>query len=260
MEELPEELAQISQVLDAALSAAATASLRHFRKPLPIEVKADYSPVTCADREAEAAMRREISARYPRHAVFGEEQGKQEGSGGTWILDPIDGTKSFVSGHPLFGCLAGFQRAGQMLVSGMTIPVLDEHWRAVRGFGSWFGGQRCRTSSCVSLRHARLMVPSPDMFTTEEASCFDRVAREGRYIRFGGDCYSYGLLALGWADVVIESGLQPYDYLPLVPIIEEAGGTITDWSGKPAGSDARGAVVATANPELHREVLAVIAG
>ena len=104
------------------------------------------------------------------------------------------------------------------------------------------------------------MVPSPDMFTTEEASCFDQVAREGRYIRFGGDCYGYGLLALGWADVVIEAGLQPYDYLPLVPIVEEAGGMITDWSGNPAGSAANGAVVASANPELHREVLAVIAG
>jgi histidinol phosphatase-like enzyme (inositol monophosphatase family) len=260
MKELPRELSQMSDVMDAVLSAAATVSLRHFRKPVPIEVKADESPVTRADREAEAAMRREISARFPHHGVYGEEEGEKAGTGGTWILDPIDGTKSFVSGNPLFGCLAGFQRAGVMLIGGITVPALNEHWRAIRGHGARFNGDECRTSNCASLGDARLMTTSPAMFDADEAEIFERVAHGARYVRFGGDCYCYGLLAIGWVDVVMEAGLQPYDYLPLIPIIEEAGGVITDWSGRPPGSDASGKILATASLELHRNVLDIIGG
>ncbi len=214
--------------LAAELADAAGEAIRpHFRQPIAVTDKPDLSPVTVADRAAEAAMRRLIIARFPQHGIIGEEYGPERADAEfVWVLDPIDGTKSFISGVPLFGTLIALAQQGR--------PIL-------------------------ALAAATVFSTSPDMFKGPDAVAHGRVAAAAKLVRFGADCYAYGLLALGFIDLVIEASLKPYDFSAMVPIIEGAGGIATDWQGKPLTLASDGRVLVAGDRNAHREALALLA-
>lgn len=232
-------------------------ALKHFRMPLNVMSKQDESPVTIADRAIEAAMRESIEARFPDHGIFGEEMGMKAGNEFTWIIDPIDGTKSFITGFPLFGTLIAVMREERPLCSLIDVPATSERWTARPG-ETRFAGRPAKASGCVAMAQARVYATSPDLFTGRDHDRFERLSRSAKMRRFGGDCYMYGLLASGHCDIVIETSLQPYDYMPLVPIVAGAGGCITDWRGCPLTMRSEGRVLASATPELHAQALAML--
>lgn len=239
--------------------AARPIALEHFRQPLTIDIKADASPVTVADRAIEARLRGLIAERYPDHSVYGEEMGQEIGETYTWVIDPIDGTKSFVTGIPLFGTLIALAENGRAVLGVIDIPATGERWAGGLGRAT-LNDRPARVSACTRIEDARLMTTSPDMFEGEERQRFDDLSRRVALRRYGGDCYLYGLLATGHCDVLIERDLKPYDYMATVPVIEAAGGIITDWSGRGLDLASDGRVVAAATPALHASCLEVIAG
>ncbi|WP_373049658.1 histidinol-phosphatase [Thalassovita aquimarina] len=238
---------------------AAPISLAYFRTPLDVERKADLSPVTQADRAVEAAMRQRIAEAFPSHGIFGEEHGNANlDSAHVWVLDPIDGTKSFVTGMPTFGTLIAYLEEGVPTVGVISIPPTAECWVGRAGEATQFGDKACRSSGCRRLSDASVYTTSPDSFDAQGLAAFEKVTAGAALRRFGGDCYSYGLLASGHVDAVIEMNLQPYDFLALVPVVEGAGGVITDWQGRPLGLGSDGRVVAAATAALHAEILAIL--
>jgi len=252
--EFPAALALAEQLADVARRIVR----EHFRAPLAIERKPDGTPVTVADRDIETQMRRMIRAAFPRHAIRGEEFAA-EGSGEfTWVLDPIDGTKSFVSGYPLFGSLIALERQGRPLLGVIEAPVPGERWVGAEGRGTLFNGKPVRTRDCRALEAAVLYTTTPDTFDGAERARFEALSARTALRRFGGDCYLYGMLASGFCDLVIESRLKPHDFMALVPVVTGAGGRISDWEGAPleAGSDGR--VVAASTETLWREALEIV--
>lgn len=235
-------------------------ALDWFRKPLTIDTKADESPVTIADRSVEQAIRQAIAQRFPEHGILGEEYGLSHSEAEfVWSIDPIDGTRSFISGHPLWGSLLALLHRGKPVLGVIDIPSTGERWTGSVHRGSLFSGRPCRTRATRSLDEAILYTTTPDIFNDQELPAFERVSRAAHLRRFGGDCYNYGLLASGHIDLVLEAGLQPYDYLAMAPIIEQAGGIVTDWSGNALTMHSSGQVLASANPALHEQALALVA-
>jgi len=250
------------EVLDFAQDLAGQAramALRWFRHRPRVETKADASPVTVADRQVEEFLRAEIGRRYPDHGLLGEEFGIQDGEAPVvWSIDPIDGTRSFITGNPLWGCLLAVLHEQRPVFGIIDVPCTGERWVGVRGRGSWLNGERCRTRTGSRLQDAILQTTSPDLFAGEDARAFERLSSAVHLRRFGGDCYAYALLASGTVDLVAEAGLMPYDYLALAPVIEGAGGVITDWRGGPLGPRSDGRVLAAANADLHRQALRIL--
>lgn len=249
------EAQDISQTICDTLEIAAQIASRYFRQAIPVDIKPDASPVTIADREIEQAIRDLISKRFPSHAIYGEEQGRSSGDTCTWVIDPIDGTKSFLLGNPLFGCLVGFVKDNIVQAGGVAMPALNEVWFADRSGQTRLNKNACSTSQCRELSNASLLTSSPDFFTPQETQQFDALSQKIQYRRFGGDCYTYAMLAGGWIDLVVESSLYPFDYLPLVPIVEQAGGVISDWQGNSLGLHSGPQVIAAATPQLHEAAL-----
>jgi inositol-phosphate phosphatase/L-galactose 1-phosphate phosphatase/histidinol-phosphatase len=245
-----------------ALADAAGAVIRHyFRQRIAIDDKPDTSPVTIADREAETAMRALIEARFPTHGILGEEHGTvRAGADWIWVLDPIDGTKSFISGVPLFGTLIALLHQGVPVLGIIDQPISHERWRGVAGSPSTHNGNPIRTRPCPDLAAASLFATAPDMFRGADAAAFARLKAEVKLTRHGGDCYAYGLVASGFIDCVVEASLKPYDYCAMVPIIEGAGGVFTDRQGKPLGLRSDGRVLAAGDRRVHEAALSVLAG
>lgn len=232
----------------------------YFRTHLHVENKTDSSPVTEADKKTESLLRDAIKRTFPQDGILGEEQGYDEGSSDfTWVIDPIDGTKSFISGMPLFGLLIALLHKGQPILGLIDIPALEERWFAVHGKGAFFNGRPIRTRTCSSLSHAGCLTTTPYSFVGHDLEKYQEVVNAVSWIRFGGDCYMYGLLASGFVDLVVETSLQPYDYLALAPIVQEAGGCITDWQGKPLTLDSSGHVLASGDMTLHEKSLQILA-
>lgn len=244
---------------------AGAVALRYFRNTTAVENKESggrFDPVTQADREVEALIRARIAAKFPDHAVLGEEQGMTTGASDyCWVVDPIDGTRAFITGVPAWGVLLGLKHGATMLCGVMHQPYLQETFLADENTCFLLHrGQRRRlqTSSIVELADAKLYCTHPDLFAAVNGAGerFAAVARRCRLLRYGGDCYSYGMLAMGQVDLIIEGDLQPYDIVPLIPLVQAAGGVITDWQG---GSAAHGGlVVAAATPQLHRQALQLL--
>lgn len=237
---------------------AAPIARHYFRTELPVEAKADASPVTAADRAIESLLRAEIRSVYPDHGILGEEEGGDFERPLTWVIDPIDGTKSFITGMPLFGTLIALVSDGRPVVSVIDMPALGERWCGT-GEAAWFDGRPARTSD-RPLPEARLFATSPDIFEGADAEAFARLSEAAGLRRFGGDCYAYGLLASGHCDLVVEAGLQVYDVMALVPVVEGAGGVMTDWDGRPLTPTFDGRVVAASNAGLHAEALRHLRG
>ena len=249
-------------LLTAALEISETAAaipLRHFRSALAVEDKADQSPVTVADRETEEHITRAILDRFPQHGIFGEEFGRRETSGSlTWIIDPIDGTKSFISGSPLFGMLLGVTRDGMPEAGVIRMPALGEVFGGSRGGRALRNGEGIRCRPAPPLSEARLYLNESNLLMEREPERFARLMRVGKLRRFAYDCYSYALLAMGQIDAVVDFDLQPYDYMPVVPVIEAAGGVVSDWQGRPLGLRSDGSVLAAGSPDLHSELLELL--
>ena len=231
-------------------------SMHYFRSGLGIESKGDASPVTIADREAETVMRRMIEAAFPEHGIIGEEHGnKNPDAELVWVLDPIDGTQAFATGKPLFGTLIALLHEGTPLLGIIDMPALDERWVGVRGRTTLFKGQPASTRSCKSLADAWLYSTSPQMFVPARFGRFENLRTSCRRTVYGAECQAYGLLSSGWVDVVCEDTLQPYDYAAMIPVIEGAGGVITDWQGHALTTASEGHVIAVGDPDLHEAVL-----
>ena len=245
-----------------ALADAAGAILRrHFRQPLAVDDKSDLSPVTIADREAEAAMRQLIADAFPQHGILGEELGAVRADAEwVWVLDPIDGTKSFICGIPLFGTLIALAHRGSPVLGVIDQPVLRERWLGRVGETTRFNGAAIHTRPCSDLAAATLFATAPEMFEGAESAGFARLKGAVKRVRYGADCYAYAQLAGGFIDLVVERDLKPYAFCALAPVIAGAGGSIADWQGKPLTLQSDGRVIACGDPRLAVPVRAVLQG
>ena len=249
------------ELAERMADAAGDVLRRYFRTPVAVEDKDDASPVTLADRESEAAMRAMIAAAFPDHGILGEEYGADRTDAEwVWVLDPLDGTRAFITGKPSFGILIALLHRGRPVLGVIDQPILRERWLGVAGRPSTLAGRAIRTRPCSELARAALYATGPEMFEGADATAFERLRRAVKLTRFGADCYAYGLLAAGFVDLVVEASLKPYDYCALVPVIEGAGGIITDWRGRPLGLDSDGRVAAAGDARLHARTLAALAG
>ncbi|MEQ8348176.1 MAG: histidinol-phosphatase [Sneathiellaceae bacterium] len=232
-----------------------------FRNLQQVERKDDKSPVTVADRAAEQAMRELILEAYPDHGVFGEEFGvTNPDARQLWILDPIDGTKSFVAGLPLFCTLIALTDEAGFALGVIDQPIVGDRWVGVRGVGTAQNGATVRCRSGIALADAVLATTTIEFLTPPQRAACDRLLGDVRLFRLCGDAYIYGLLASGQIDIVFDTEVQPYDFAALVTIVEGAGGVITDWSGAPLPVDRPSRVLAAGDRDLHRSVLGYLAG
>ena len=237
---------------------AADTAMRHFRRIADFENKADDSPVTQADMETEAVIREHLTTRFPQDPVFGEELGQSSASDRTWIIDPIDGTRSFIAGLPLFGILLGFSDPEGPSVGVIRMPALGEVYAGAPGLGAARNGTPIRTRPCHRLDAARLFINEGDKLAVREPVVFDRLVRAGNLRRMGADCYAHALVAAGSVDAVVDFDLQPYDFLPVATVVKAAGGLMTDWSGNALTMQSDGRTLTAATPELHSELLELV--
>lgn len=235
-------------------------TLKKYYRNLPgVSDKKDKTPVTVADIEVEQALRGMIEKKYPLHGIMGEEQGATNASADyCWLLDPIDGTKSFMIGRPLFGTLISLCYKNEPILGIINQPITKDRWVGVKDKKTKRNKKKLNTSQINVLKDATLCSTGPNYFTAKELTKFNTVAKKTKYTIYGGDCYNYGLLALGTVDLVIEAGMKPHDYCALIPIIEGAGGVITDWNGQPVTTQSNGTLLAAANKELHSQALSVL--
>src|SRR5271155_1686174 len=248
--------------LAGELADAAGAVIRPaFRTRLVIDAKPDLSPVTAAARAAESAMRRLIEARFPAHGIIGEEFGRErEAAELVWVLDPIDGTKSFISGVPLFGTLIALTRARRPILGVIDQPISRERWVGTTGRPTTLNGTAIRCRGCATLDGATLFATTPDMFKGDDAASFARVSAAVKLTRFGADCYAYGLVATGFVDLVLEASLKPYDFCAMVAIVEGAGGVASDWQGQALNLASDGRVAIAGDARAHAAALALLGG
>lgn len=244
--------------------AARAQTLPRFRAGVAISNKAGiwFDPVTDADREAERQLRAMIAAVYPRHGVIGEEFGSERIEAEfRWVLDPVDGTRAFVCGAATWATLIALEKAGKPMIGVIDQPYTDERWIGADGGTLFMRGEAsslCRTSGLADLKAARISTTDPrrtGYFSADESDAFARLCDRGLVARFSMDAYAYGLLALGELDIVCESSLKRHDWSALAPVVEGAGGVITGWRGEPLGECARGRVLASASPALHKAAI-----
>ncbi|MGJ8479908.1 inositol monophosphatase family protein [Sphingobium yanoikuyae] len=250
------------------LADAAGAAIRpFFRARYDLEIKADKSPVTEADRAAEAAIRAILEKERPNDGIIGEEYGSvRTDAERVWILDPIDGTRSFIAGRPIFGTLIALTQGSWPTIGIIDQPIAQERWAGMSGQPTTFNGKPVRTRACKALEGAGIATTSPHLFAEGDVPHYMALVgavsggspRQGPV--YGGDCYNYGLLASGFLDIVIESGLQSYDFAALVPVVEGAGGLMCDWNGEPLTAESEGHVLALGDPARLEDVLETIHG
>ncbi|TAJ40829.1 MAG: histidinol-phosphatase [Reyranella sp.] len=247
------------QLANALADAARPIAARYFRTPVAIDDKTDNSPVTIADREAETAMRDLLQRHVPEHGVFGEEHGAvRTDAEYVWVLDPIDGTKAFITGLPIFGTLVALLHRGKPVLGIIDQPILKERWLGVDGQRSTFNGQPISVRVCPSLDRAYMYSTAPIMFPGAYEAPHEKLTKKVKLFRWGGDCYAYGLLASGHVDLVVEASLKLYDFAALVPVIKGAGGLITDWRGKELDMNSDGSVLAAGDAKVHAESMGIL--
>jgi inositol-phosphate phosphatase/L-galactose 1-phosphate phosphatase/histidinol-phosphatase len=232
---------------------------RYFRKDLRFDDKADSTPVTAADREVEKLLRAMIEAQHPDHGIVGEEFGAvREDAETVWVLDPIDGTGGFVTGKPLFGTLIGCLHNGLPVAGVIDHPALNERWVGGEGVPTTFNGKRVRVRPCARISDAMLYATTPHMFVGGDAYAFEALCEAVKRPQYGADCYAYGLLASGFVDLVVEASMKPSDYCALAPVVEAAGGIMTDWDGRPLGLNSDGRVIAAGDERIHARALKIL--
>jgi len=238
---------------------AAETAVGFFRGQLGVEFKADESPVTQADKGVETEVRNYLAKHFPDHGVFGEEHGVQGGDNEhLWIIDPIDGTRSFLSGNPMFGFLLAHLVDQDPKIGVIGMPALGEIFVGVKGQGATLNGAPITVSQQTDLSQAVLYINEGDKIYRDLPGTFGRLMGAGQTRRFAYDCYPHALLAAGHIDAVVDYELQPYDFFPVLAVIEAAGGVMTDWKGKPLSMQSDARVISAATPELHAELLALV--
>jgi len=264
-ENLHPSVAEIEEFLHLLCEVAAKQTLPRFRQSLVVDNKEAlaFDPVTEADREAERAIRAQIRARYPQHGILGEEEGAENADADyCWIIDPIDGTRSFICGLPSWGTLIGLYHKGKPVAGMIQQPYTGERFYAA-GEGSYLklctgAASRLQTRSTQLLAQATVMTTSPRLFSGRELAAYDRLENACQLARYGYDCYAYAMLASGQIDLVVESGLHVYDIAAIIPVIEQAGGIVTAWDG---GSAAQGGpILAAANMRVHQSAMELLNG
>ncbi|RVT92475.1 histidinol-phosphatase [Sphingomonas crocodyli] len=240
--------------------AAGDAIRPFFRRRFIRETKEDASPVTEADRASEAAMRRILDAERAEDGIIGEEYGdKNGGANRVWVLDPIDGTRAFVAGRPLFGTLIALIEDGKPVLGVIDQPIIGDRWLGAKGRATLFNGEPAKTRACSGVADAHLGTTSPAAFPGDDLAHFQKLGAAARDVLWGGDCHNYGLVASGHLDAVIESGLKLYDFAALVPVVEGAGGRMTDWQGRDLDRDSAGHVIAAGDPSLIAPIAELLA-
>ncbi len=259
---------EIAAFVDSLAQASGSAILPFFRTSIHAVDKSEggiFDPVTEADRAAETAMRRMIKASFPAHGIVGEEFGSETPDAEyVWVLDPIDGTKSFISGMPVWGTLIGLNHNNVPTYGMMHQPFTREMFSGDCEAALWRGpghdgmivSRNLHTRPCTEIGQATLMTTHPALLVEGTRKAFRKVEKKVRLSRYGGDCYAYCMLAAGQVDLVIESGLNAYDIAGLIPIVEGAGGIVTTWSGGPASGG--GSIVAAGDQRVHRQALEIL--
>lgn len=249
---------------DALCENALPVVQQYFRAvDLQVEQKADVSPVTLADQAIERRWRELIEKTYPDHGIIGEEE---ESVGAdrdfVWVLDPIDGTRAFIGGFPMFTNLFALLYQGRPVFSGINVPVTRECWlgSVADGGRTTFNGEALSDRPSRPLAQSVLSATAPEMFSAGQFERFSKLKNGCMDLRYGADAYAYGLVALGSVGVVAEASMKPWDYMALIPVIEGAGGKVTDWSGSLLTLESDGTVLAAANPALHQDALALLRG
>lgn len=263
------DIKEYSDFLHQLAKAASEVTLSMFKKPVDVinkgrKLQLDFDPVTAADQGAETAIRALINQTYPHHNILGEEQGSEHNHGGsnnepdwTWVIDPIDGTRAYICGIPTWGTLVALNDGTRPILGMLDQPYLKERYIG-NPQASTLNGQPIYCRPCKDISEATISTTDPTQFfaIAADLTAFNRVAAKARLVRNGYDCYAYAMVAAGFMDVVIESGLEAYDIQALIPIIEGAGGVVSDWSGNDASEG--GQVVASATLQLHEQVLGLL--
>jgi len=234
---------------------------KYFRNAPDVLQKPDDSPVTIADKTVESVLRMAIAERFPAHAIVGEEEGGQADQPYCWVIDPIDGTRAFVIGKPLFGTLVGLVYNGQPICGMIDMPALKECYLTQDGQAYLItptDKTLLKTRQTSSLETAQIATTSPEAFTKKGWEVFQSLSAQCVSSHYGGDCYNYALLAAGHLDLVVEHQLAPHDVMGLIPVIQAAGGSVTNWQGEPVTLDGDGSLLAAANPVLHQKALSQI--
>ncbi|MFO7167718.1 MAG: histidinol-phosphatase [Chloroflexota bacterium] len=252
-----ESLSELREFAAELAWLAGKLTLRYFQTGLVPDLKADESPVTLADRESERLMRQMIEERYPHHSILGEEEGEtRPGASHRWILDPIDGTKSFVRGVPLYAVLVGLEREGEAVVGAVNMPALGDFLTAAKGLGCQWNGRAARVSGVSRLADALLLCTDVEgMGKAGREAAYRRLVAATKMQRGWSDAYGYVLVATGRAEVMLDPEMNPWDCAALLPVLQEAGGTFTDWSGVPTIHG--GNAIAT-NGLVFEEVMALV--
>jgi histidinol phosphatase-like enzyme (inositol monophosphatase family) len=258
------EDASIDQILADAegfAQAAGKTARRYFRQHNDVSFKDDESPVTVIDQMIERDLKDAIKAKYPQDGIFGEESGVDGAmDGNLWVIDPIDGTRSFISGNPLFGMLLSYLREGAPTAGIISMPMLDELYRGAIGHPATCNGDPIKVSDQRNIDDCTLYINEGEKLIADQPDVLARLLAAGKTRRFGYDCYPHALLSAGHIDAVVDYDLKPYDYLALTAVVTAAGGIMTDWQGQPLDLSSGGAVVAAATPELHRSLLTLLNG
>lgn len=247
MSRCPKEFISLANRL---ADAAGEIQRRYFRQPLKIELKPDASPVTRVDKETEGVLRDLIEQAYPGHGIAGEEYpAVRENAEYVWVLDPLDGTKSFLVGMPVFGTLISLAQRGRFVLGVIDQPILRDRWVGADGHGTTFNGVPVNTRHCSRLADAVVFLGKP--YDAKIARLRDEV----KWARYGGDCYGYGLLASGFVDLVVDADLDDHDFGALEPVVRNAGGAITDWAGRPLAMGSTGEVIAAGDAHVLERVV-----
>ncbi|NRG18972.1 inositol monophosphatase [Rhizobiales bacterium] len=253
------DIEKIAQLATEIVERASPIAMAHFRAPLALEAKADNSPVTIADRETETFIRKELASAFPQDGIFGEEFGTDNPDAeAVWFIDPIDGTRSFITGNPLFGMLLGRYAKDLPQLGIVRMPALNETYVGVKGHGATLNTKTITSRGTTRLCDAMVYINEAEQMNADDPARFSRLCSIGHTRRMAYDCYPHALVASGQIDAVVDFGLEPYDYLPLVGLVEAAGGVMCDWNGGPLGLASDGRVVTAATPALRDEILAVL--
>ena len=238
---------------------ASTISMEYFRTSLDIENKSDETPVTIADKNTELKLRSLIEKEYPNHGILGEEfDSINPDAEFIWVIDPIDGTKSYVAGHKDFGNLISLTQNKKPIIGIINCPAHEERWVGAKNQNSTLNKQPTRTSSVTKIEDAYFFSSGLYFDEPHLRNAVDKIKHKVKYYRYGGDCYMYGMVASGLIDFVIEDSLKVHDYMALVNVIEGSGGKVTDKFGNEITTDSRGSCIASANEKLHSELISLI--
>ena len=239
--------------------AASITSMQYFRTSLDIDNKSDESPVTIADKNTELKLRSIIEKEYPDHGILGEEfDSINPDAEFIWVIDPIDGTRSYIAGHKDFGNLISLTQNKKPIIGIINCPAHDERWVGAINQNTTLNKKSTKCSKVANIKDAYLFTSGLYFDEPHLRNAVDKISHKVRYFRYGGDCYMYGMLASGLIDIVIEDTLKVHDYMALVNVIEGSGGKITDKFGNEITTDSQGSVIASANEELHTEIISLI--